>query len=172
MTQTHSRALDILAELGQDLPGMPGSEAPAEQPPPIRKDEIERINVDNPAAVVAAMGEVYNALSERGPHHAAAKKAIKHWAGQVQSLRAALYPHAEGKDSAARKEFVEHLLHQSEQWANLKISEALAAEYDTEFDYLDTQRSILQSILKRYEFEANADRFGRGRSQRGVGEEG
>lgn len=168
---TDQRPVDeILAELDLDLPGLT-SDDKVPDPPLVDKTSIEKIDVANPAAVLDAMGVCFDSFGESMNGHAKAAKAVKHWKGQVSALTAALTRRAEGKDAEARKQWVQELVHQSQQWAALQVADAQLAEYDTAYEYLSKQGSLLQSILKRFETERWEGRFGKGAGQTGQGHE-
>lgn len=151
---------ELLAQLDVEIAGLNGAGIP--EPPPLDKAAIQKLDVSNPSAVVQTMGLIFDAFGESRSGHAQAAKAVKYWKGQVNATTAALTRRAEGKDAEARKQWVQELVHQSKQWANLQVSEAKLAEYDTQYDYLSKQGSLLQSILKRFESEAWEGRFGKG----------
>ena len=166
----HRPVDELLAELGEqvNIPGLTDPAAEIPEPPPIDKASIEKLDTDSPPAIVRGLGLVNDALAELAHGHANAAKSVKHWKGQVSAITAALTRRAEGKDAEARKQWVQELLHQSPQWANLQIADAKLAEYEVEFNYLSKQQSGLQSILKRFETERwERQGFGKGAGQGG-----
>jgi hypothetical protein len=66
-----------------------------------------------------------------------------------------------------RKWATQRQLEQSDEWATLQLAEAELAGCKVAYDYLDSRRSLLQSVLKQFQHDAQADRFGSGRPQRG-----
>jgi hypothetical protein len=82
----------------------------------------------------------------------------------VKSLVARLHAQTTGTVED-RKMAVQRQLEQSDDWAAQQLAEAELAGSKVNYDYLDARRSLLQSVLKQFQHDADADRFGRGRPQ-------
>lgn len=124
----------------------------------------ERVRFDSPGAVVAEMENVYDEIAELQVGHIEAAKEVARLAARIKSLTARLHSNTSGTVEE-RKMAVQRQLEQSDDWATLQLAEAELAGSKVAYDYLDSRRSLLQSVLKQFQHDADADRFGRGRSQ-------
>lgn len=129
----------------------------------------ERVRFDSPGAVVQEIESVYDEIAELQNGHIEAAKEVARLGAVVKSLTARVHGRTDGTVEE-RKMQTQRLLEQADEWASLQLAEAELAGCKVAYDYLDSRRSLLQSVLKQFQHDANADRFGRGRPQTGVGE--
>jgi hypothetical protein len=116
--------------------------------------------------VVDEMGAVYDELAELQNGHIEAAKEVARLTSKMKALTARLHQGTTGTVDD-RKWATQRQLEQSDEWATLQLAEAELAGCKVAYDYLDSRRSLLQSVLKQFQHDAQADRFGSGRPQRG-----
>jgi alkylated DNA nucleotide flippase Atl1 len=129
----------------------------------------ERVRFDSPGSVVDEMESVYDLIAELQVGHVEAAKEVAKLQGRVKALTARLHDRTHGTVED-RKMQVQRMLEQADEWASLQLAEAELAGCKVDYDYLDARRSVLQSVLKQFQHDAAADRFGSGRPQRVVTE--
>lgn len=127
----------------------------------------ERIRFDSPGTVIDEMGAVYDEMAELQNGHIEAAKEVARLQSVVKALTARLHQQTEGTVEERRMK-VQRMLEQADEWATLQLAEAELAGCKVAYDYLDSRRSLLQSVLKQFQHDADADRFGRGRPQTGA----
>lgn len=129
----------------------------------------ERIRFDSPGTVIDEMGAVYDEMAELQNGHIEAAKEVARLQGVIKALTARLHQKTDGTVEERRMK-VQRMLERADDWATLQLAEAELAGCKVAYDYLDSRRSLLQSVLKQFQHDADADRFGRGRPQTGVRE--
>lgn len=125
----------------------------------------ERARFDSPGAVMEQMADVYDDLAEKQVDHGKAAGRVAEFQAKIKALTATLHQRTTGTVDE-RKMATQRALEQSEDWAALQLAEAELAEAKVNFDYLDARRSLLQSALKQFQHDSDAERFGGGRPQR------
>lgn len=126
----------------------------------------ERVHFDSPGAVVEEMEKVYDEIAEWQVGHIEAAKSVATYRSKIKALTATLHSQTKGTVDE-RNMATQRLLEQSDEWAALQLAEAELAGCKVAYDYFDSRRSLLQSVLKQFQHDADADRFGRGRPQMG-----
>jgi hypothetical protein len=126
----------------------------------------ERIRFDSPGVVIDEISLVYDELAELQNGHIEAAKEVVRLTSKMKALTARLHQGTTGTVDD-RKWATQRQLEQSDEWATLQLAEAELAGCKVAYDYLDSRRSLLQSVLKQFQHDAQADRFGSGRPQRG-----
>ena len=124
----------------------------------------DRIRFDSPGAVVAEIESVYDAIAELQVGHVNAAKDVARLRAEIKALTSRLHQQTSGTVDE-RNHATQRALEQSDQWAALQLAESELAGCKVDWDYYDSRRSLLQSVLKQYQHDADADRFGRGRSR-------
>lgn len=131
--------------------------------------ERERTRFDSPGVVIDEMSLVYDELADLQNGHIEAAKEVARLSARIKALTARLHGQTDGTVED-RKMKTQRLLEQADEWASLQLAEAELAGCKVAYDYLDSRRSLLQSVLKQFQHDADADRWGRGRPQTGVGD--
>lgn len=124
----------------------------------------QRVRFDNPGAVVGEMEQVYDEIADWQLGHINAAKSVATYKSKIKALTAQLHNKTTGTVDE-RNMATHRLLEQSDEWAAMQLAEAELAGCKVAYEYLDCKRSLLQSVLKQFQHDSDADRFGRGRPQ-------
>lgn len=147
-----------LAELRVDMP------EPGNGLPELNTERATRW--DSPAAVARALDEIFDELATWQAEHVKYAIWLEQLEGQLVSLKARLYPQTTGTVDE-RKHMLQRMVEQTQLWAQSQLAGAQIAGCKRAYDYLDARRSIAQSLLNRFKWEAEHDRFGRGQRNDG-----
>ena len=126
------------------------------------------MKTDSPGAIIAALGEIDDQLALQANEHAELEGRVKSMREWLKTYEGALYDRVEGDSAAEKKERAKALLHDSDQYVKYLSDVKKLGVVARRFEYLDTRRSIGQSILKTMREEAT---YGQSAGQHGVGEE-
>lgn len=123
------------------------------------------MRTDSPAPVIAQIGMIEDALAIAQNAHAEQKALEFELNIQVKKLRAELRPDAEGNNKDERDAALDLLVANTttyEEWAAAKTQ---TLKHDIRYEYLSKRLSACQSVLKNFQHDASAGRYGSGRPQ-------
>lgn len=141
-----------LADLRVDMPE-PGNGLP-------ELDTDRKTKWDSPTACAEALDEVETELATWQAEHIKYAIWLEQLEGQMVSLKAKVYPQTSGSVEE-RKHQLQRMIEQTPLWAQVQLAGAQIAGCKRAYDYLDARRSIAQSLMNRFKWEAEHDRFGR-----------
>lgn len=104
-----------------------------------------------PGPIQTALGELEDELATLQNDHAELTGWVKRRKTFIETYVATLMNMAAGDNVTERKENAKALLHESKEYIEYLDKLEELAELDRKFDYIDTRRSIGQSVLKSYE---------------------
>lgn len=118
--------------------------------------------------VIRALGRIDDDLAEQANAHAEKTGYVRSMKQYITTLEAALFDQFDKTLSATeRREMAKSALHENEEYQKYLAAVRELGKLDTMFQYLDTRRSIGQSILKQLQREAD-EKYGQGAGQHGT----
>lgn len=140
-----------------------------DMPPLPELDRQRKTRWDSPAACAEALDECYDELAMWQSEHIQAAMWLEELKGKLKELEDQMYPRTTGT-VPERAAMLGRMVQTTNIWAEHQMVLARIEGCKKAFAYLDSRRSIAQSMLKRFQWEAEHDRFGRGKGQAGQGE--
>jgi hypothetical protein len=119
------------------------------------------MKTDSPGAVMDALGRIDDDLAELAIEHAKLTGYCRSMKDYLKTLNAVLFEQAEGSSAKEREFVAQALMHEHEDYKSYLVHTKRLGELDVQFNYLDTRRSIGQSVLKQMQRDAD-EKMGRG----------
>lgn len=123
---------------------------------------------DNPHAAMNALGNIEDELAEMQDEHSKLQGAVKGTEQFMKTFAAALYDEVEGDSAAEKKERAAALMHASDEYIEHLRQIKRLEELKRRFEYLESRKSIGQSILGYHKAELTSMQ-GQQHQQTGVG---
>ena len=120
---------------------------------------------DSPGPLIKALGDIDDQLQESMQDHADLAAKVKEGESFVKTYEGELFVQADGTDGQRRMR-AKQLLHSDEHMVQLRLNQGLLAGYAVRYDYLESRRSIGQTILKTLRQEGFESGYGKGAPQR------
>lgn len=123
------------------------------------------MRTDAPGPIIASLGEIDDDLQEHMQQHADLAQKVKEGEAFIKTYEGELFNQATGTDGQ-RKMRAKQLLHGDENMVELRRNQGLLAGLNTRFDYLESRRSIGQTILKTIREDSYSSGYGKAAPQR------
>ena len=105
------------------------------------------IQHDNPYSVMQTLAKIEDDLAEMQTEHADLQGAVKGTEQFIKTLEATCYDQVAGDSAAEKKERAKALMHSMPDYMNYLRQVKDLQRLNRQFDYLDSRKSICQSIL-------------------------
>ena len=123
------------------------------------------MKTDSPGPIIASLGAIDDDLAEHMQQHAELAAKVKEGEAFMKTYEGELFGQAEGTDGQ-RKMRAKQLLHSDAHMVELRRNQGLLAGLTTRFDYLESRRSIGQTVLKTIREDNYSSNYGKGAPQR------